>query len=266
MDSAQVPPCILNPHQLNYALEPEFWCSISYWELNTRIGDIFQASQPSIYVDGFTNPNSPERFCLGFLSNVNRDLQVERTRRSIGELPSSLYFTYLVNYCNFVCNQKNLEFVVAKVFHLKLALTNGVIRCSTGHGLRIYHIGPHVYVECMSDAFIYVQSVSHNRTFGFPDTKVEKVPKNANLKIFNNEEFYKELERRVALGFDAVYQLKELCTIRISFGKGWGPGFRLQAVTAAPCWIELHLKGPLQWLDRILTQMESPAYKCSSMS
>lgn len=99
-------PCMLNPQ--NYALEPEFWCSISYWELNARVGDIFQASQPSISVDGFTNPSSPERFCLGLLSNVNRNALVEHTRRLIG------------------------------------------------HGLRIYHIGPSVYVECMSDALIYV--------------------------------------------------------------------------------------------------------------
>lgn len=113
---------------------------------------------------------------------------------------------------------------------------------------------------------IYVQSLNHNRKYGHPDTKVEKIPKNANLKIFDNEFFFQELNKRLAAGFDAVYQLKEFCTIRISFGKGWGIDYKLQAVTAAPCWIELHLKGPLQWLDRMLTQMESPGFTCSSMS
>ncbi|XP_051893041.1 mothers against decapentaplegic homolog 2 isoform X3 [Pristis pectinata] len=175
---AEMSPSTLSP--VNHSLdlqpvtysEPAFWCSIAYYELNQRVGETFHASQPSLTVDGFTDPSNSERFCLGLLSNVNRNATVEMTRRHIG----------------------------------------------------------------------------------------------CNLKIFNNQEFAALLAQSVNQGFEAVYQLTRMCTIRMSFVKGWGAEYRRQTVTSTPCWIELHLNGPLQWLDKVLTQMGSPSVRCSSMS
>ncbi|XP_058660408.1 mothers against decapentaplegic homolog 1 isoform X2 [Ammospiza nelsoni] len=66
--------------------EPKHWCSIVYYELNNRVGEAFHASSTSILVDGFTDPsNNKNRFCLGLLSNVNRNSTIENTRRHIGK-------------------------------------------------------------------------------------------------------------------------------------------------------------------------------------
>lgn len=43
-------------------------------------------------VDGFTNPsNNLNRFCLGQLSNVNRNQTIENTRRHIGRGNNNLF-------------------------------------------------------------------------------------------------------------------------------------------------------------------------------
>ena len=197
------------------------WCSIAYYELNNRVGDLFHTSGTSIIVDGFTDPNTAnsERFCLGLLSNFDRcNPTIERTRRHIGK------------------------------------------------GVHLYYVGDEVYAECLSDSAIFVQSRVVNHSRGFQPTAVCKIPSGSKLEIFNKQEFAQLLSQSVNCGVEAVYELTKMCSIRISFVKGWSAKYHRQDVTSTPCWIEIHLHEPFQGLDKVVSQMGSPRNPISSMS
>ena len=97
MDVTDIP---LNMSPIQYQ-EPDYWCKISYYELTSRVGEVFFAKSSSIIIDGFTHPSKHNRFCLGSLSNVYRNSTIEKTRRHIGKglvtfffLISSIYYFF----------------------------------------------------------------------------------------------------------------------------------------------------------------------------
>ena len=207
--TASVHPVHPDCQSVNYN-EPAYWCSVTYYEMKNRVGEIYQATRNVFTIDGFTDPSSSGRFCLGQLGNVNRDPVIEQTRKHIGR------------------------------------------------GVRLHYFGGEVHAECIGDNSIFVQSANANLRANWHSATVCKVPPGCTMNVFNSQDFAIRLSQSVHLGFESVYQLTKMCSIRISFVKGWGAEYRRQLVTSTPCWIEIHLNGSLQWVDKVLTQMGAP--------
>ena len=72
---------------VDYEESPK-WCTISYWELTTRVGEMYEATGDRFIIDGFTNPLANihrNRFSLGQLTNVSRNAMIENTLPHIGK-------------------------------------------------------------------------------------------------------------------------------------------------------------------------------------
>jgi len=207
------------PSTVQYFHKPEYWCSIAYYELNSRVGELFRVVSQTVTIDGFTDPSKrDDRICLGLLSNVNRNSTIDKTRKHIGK------------------------------------------------GIQLTYDKGDVFLSCLSNA-VFVQSRNFNYVSQTHPTVVCKLVQGCQLKVFDHRVFGQLLGQSLSSRFEDAYELTKMCTIRVSFVKGWGVDYHRQDVTSTPCWIEIHLHGALQWLDNVLLKMKSrPSGPISSVS
>ncbi|CAG5085993.1 Oidioi.mRNA.OKI2018_I69.PAR.g11078.t1.cds [Oikopleura dioica] len=188
--------------------EMETWCTIHYYELNSKQGQPFEGKSTTVRVDGSAQQTVPgNRLCLGSIESDIRTNESRMARKQIHE------------------------------------------------GVELRYEGGRIQLRNTSPTSIFVQSTNMNQTHQLRSQTVIKIPSGHQAIIFNNTDFAKYLRQSVDLGFEAVYKLKNFCVIRLSFVKGWGADYRRAHITSAPCWIEIHLNSPLQWLDRVLREM-----------
>lgn len=140
------------------------------------------------------------------------------------------------------------------------------IRRHIGRGVKLYHIRGNVFAECLSGNPVFVQSPIANRRQGWHPATVVKIEPNVRFQIFDSDDFTDVLRQAILEGYESVFNLTKMCILRMSLVKGWGVDYGRPTVTGTPCWLEIHLDGPLKWLDTVLLTMRGPSESITSVS
>ncbi|XP_021950940.1 mothers against decapentaplegic homolog 4 isoform X2 [Folsomia candida] len=223
--------------------QPEFWCSIAYFELDTQVGETFKvpSSLPSVTIDGYVDPSGGNRFCLGALSNVHRTEQSEKARLHIG-----------------------------KGAQLELKGEGDVwLRCMSDHSVFVqsYYLdreagrapGDAVH-KVYPSAYIKVFDLRQCHRQMQQQAQTAQAAAQAQAAAVAGHIPVGGIAPGIAMSLTAaagigVDDLRRLCILRLSFVKGWGPDYPRQSIKETPCWIEVHLHRALQLLDEVLHTM-----------
>lgn len=251
---------------------PEFWCNIAYFELDQQVGELFKV--PSQYsrvtVDGYTDPSSPNRFCLGQLSNVHRCEQSEKSRLYIGkgvELDNvgegDVWIRCLSEFSVFVQSYyldreagRRPGDAVHKIYPGAYIKVFDIRQCHEQMKLLAHS----AQLAAEHQAAVVVGSLP-SPTAGatqIPPQLLSQLPpgpSQSNVLQSSPSSINTGSIPQLATADVGVDDLRRLCMLRLSFVKGWGPDYPRRSIKETPCWIEIQLHRPLQLLDEVLQSM-----------
>ncbi|XP_048251193.1 mothers against decapentaplegic homolog 4-like isoform X6 [Haliotis rufescens] len=224
---------------------PEFWCTITYFELDQQVGETFKVpySCSTVTVDGYTDPSSIDRFCLGQLSNVHRTEASERARLHIGK---GVHLNYRGEGDVWIrCVSDHSVFVQSYYLDRE---------AGRAPGDAVHKIYPSAYIKVFDIRQCHRQMQQQAATAQAAAAAqaaavAGNIPGPASVGGIAPAV---GLSAAAGIGVD---DLRRLCILRLSFVKGWGPDYPRKSIKETPCWIEVQLHRPLQLLDEVLQAM-----------
>lgn len=237
---------------------PVHWCAINYYEYDRKVGGTFQApsESPQVFVDGGLSSSGASRFCLGSLTNTERSEAAEKCRRNLGKGirldlkgEGDVWLTVLGKHPIFVQSHfldllterdepehahKFVQYTTVKIFDLQKCCECWERSC----------LERNVNRRLQQDQ---QRSRRQRPEFGAAGTSA-----NNNSSQMQPQPNREESDDETATDDPGVDDFRRLCTIRISFFKGFGLSYPRQTIQKTPCWIELQLHRALQLLDEVL--------------
>uniref|UniRef100_A0A183C4C8 Mothers against decapentaplegic homolog n=1 Tax=Globodera pallida TaxID=36090 RepID=A0A183C4C8_GLOPA len=228
---------------------PLHWLAANYYEFDRRIGETFQAVAecPQIFVDGGLDSTGNARFCLGPLTNTERGEAAEKCRRNIGlgirldlKGEGDVWLTVL---------SKGPVFVQS---HYLDVLTE---REELGHA--------HKFVQYTTvkifDLFKCYECWKVTHLERIMARRVNREVRTRRVRLDNrptataggsgeapaNRTSGECSDDEIPTDDPGVDDFRTLCTMRISFFKGFGLSYPKRTIQETPCWA-------LQLLDEVM--------------
>uniref|UniRef100_A0A915DBC1 Mothers against decapentaplegic homolog n=1 Tax=Ditylenchus dipsaci TaxID=166011 RepID=A0A915DBC1_9BILA len=216
------------------------WCSLTYYEFDKKVGETFQVANdmPEVFIDGGLDPSATGRFCLGALTNIEREDTCDRCRKHIekgirlnvkGE--GDVWLTVLTKSAVFVQSQY---------------LDDLAGRKEPNH--------PHKFLQ-YTTVKIFDLNQCYEATKANLERLVAEKHNNSAISQQTNSAQQNSRENTNSSGI-GVDELRRLCTIKISFIKGFGLSYPRKTIMESPCWIEIHLNRALQILDEVIQLLQ----------
>ncbi|XP_060949139.1 mothers against decapentaplegic homolog 4 [Limanda limanda] len=233
------------PPVANHPAGPEFWCSISYFEMDVQVGEMFKvpSSCPVVTVDGYVDPSGGDRFCLGQLSNVHRTDASERARLHIGK------------GVQLECRGEGDVWMRCMSDHAVFVQSYYLDReAGRAPGDAVHKIYPGAYIKVFDLRQCHRQMQQQAAT-AQAAAAAQAAAVAGNIPGPGSVGGIAPAVSLSAAAGIGVDDLRRLCILRLSFVKGWGPDYPRQSIKHTPCWVEVHLHRALQLLDEVLHTM-----------
>uniref|UniRef100_A0A672G0E5 Mothers against decapentaplegic homolog n=1 Tax=Salarias fasciatus TaxID=181472 RepID=A0A672G0E5_SALFA len=224
---------------------PEFWCSVSYFEMDVQVGEMFKvpSSCPVVTVDGYVDPSGGDRFCLGQLSNVHRTDASERARLHIGK------------GVQLECRGEGDVWMRCMSDHAVFVQSYYLDReAGRAPGDAVHKIYPGAYIKVFDLRQCHRQMQQQAATAQAAAAAQAAAVAGSIPGPGSVGGIAPAVSLSAAAGI-GVDDLRRLCILRLSFVKGWGPDYPRQSIKHTPCWVEVHLHRALQLLDEVLHTM-----------